>query len=57
MPPMANAVLVMVAIVAGKATAYILWVRAGKPPLTEATRRLIESQPASGEHQMPEPQQ
>lgn len=57
LPPLANALLVVVAIVAGKATAYVMWVRAGRPPIAESTRRLLEGAPASSQPQMPEPQQ
>ena len=41
-PAVANAILVCVAIVVGKATGYVMWVKAGKPPVADSTRRLLE---------------
>lgn len=49
LPAYANAILVVVAIAAGKGTAYVMWVRAGKPPLAESTRRMLEDEPAAGD--------
>ncbi len=57
LPMWANLLVVCASILGGKAMAYALWVRAGKPPLTESTRRLLESEPAGNEQPIPEPMQ
>ena len=40
--PMVNLILTVSAIVMGKATAYAMWVRAGRPAVSGQTRNLLE---------------
>ena len=41
-PAVANALLTVAAILIGKTTGYVMWVKSGKPAVTNSTRRLLD---------------